>query len=75
MSAPKTYQWSNPGEWLESHVDLLLDRVRVGGRQCRRTAALDLAALARTLGRELDADQIQDLFQDAMEEDGYFRKT
>lgn len=65
-SQTRTYQWNNPGEWLEHHID----RLRDSGSDLVR---LDLASLARTLGRELDSDQIQDLFQDQMEEDGYFR--
>lgn len=59
------YRWRSPGEWLEHHID----RLRDSGSD---HAALDLAALARELGRRLDSDTIQDCFQDEMDDDGYF---
>jgi len=54
------YRWSHPAEWLDHWID-----------EHQEVDALD--HLARELASKLDADQIQDLFQDEMDADGYFR--
>jgi hypothetical protein len=56
------YRWENPHEWL-------LDRIA--------RAAEDgdngwLLAAVRLMASRLDADDVQDLFQTEMDEDGYF---
>lgn len=56
-----TYRWNNPQEWL-------LDRVR-GESPGWVFAAIE------TIIPLLDADFVQDLFQDEMDRDGYFEET
>jgi hypothetical protein len=54
------YRWEHPLDWLT---------VAIGA--CEDIA--DLGYIARRLASKLDGDQIQDLFADEMEADGYFR--
>lgn len=56
---PKQYKWSHPSEWLDDYIDT------IGSLSEMRDLALDVA-------RQLDGDQIEDLFQAEMEADGYF---
>lgn len=51
----------NPHQWLSDYA-----------RECRRQQPIKLLGIIRRLLRVLDADQIQDLFQEEMEKDGYF---
>ena len=52
------YRWSHPLEWLQEWI--------------RDAEEIELRTLARQLAELLDADQIQDLFQSEMSDDGYF---
>jgi hypothetical protein len=54
------YKWANPQAWL-------LDRAETWSREELFAALHDLALC-------LDADSIQDLFQEAMDADGYFQE-
>lgn len=58
------YRWAHPSEWLVER----LHRFAVN----KDVEALHWTALE--LARTLDGDQIQDLFQDEMDADGYFKK-
>ena len=58
MADPK-YRWNCPGE-------RLLDRIEQAGED-------ELLAFARAMAPELDSDTIQDLFQNEMDADGYFK--
>jgi hypothetical protein len=59
MSAPeKKYRWSSPHAWL-------LDRIEEWPEDELRRCARDLALLC-------EADDIQNLFQQEMDDDGYF---
>lgn len=60
--------WSSPQAWLEEQIDNA-----AAGLPTSR-AASNLVDYARTLLGAMDADQIQDLFQSDMEDDGYFVK-
>lgn len=53
-------KWKNPHQWLIEH-----------SRKFRRQPPA-LLGIIRRLARALDADTIQDLFQEEMKEDGYF---
>lgn len=53
-----TYKWDTPYDWLR-------DKIQTGNETALRS-------IANTMLRELDADQIQDLFQEEMGADGYF---
>lgn len=55
------YKWSNPHEWLRDYIR-------------REEDVRRLHALAITLSMKLGADQIQDLFESVMDEDGYFEE-
>ena len=56
------YRWASPAEWLSEKIQgfEVLDFHR-------------LKELALAMLSDLDSDQLQDLFQDDMEEDGYFQ--
>lgn len=53
-------KWKNPHQWLSDYA-----------RKCRRRTPI-LLNIIRRLARGLDADGIQDLFQEEMKKDGYF---
>lgn len=53
--------WDTPNEWLEDHA-----------RQENRRGVLDILTL---IIQDLDPDVIQDLFQEEMDEDGYFEEA
>jgi hypothetical protein len=59
MSRPLEYRWSHPTDWLADLID--------------ESDESELADIAHALASKLDGDQIQDLFADEMEADGYFR--
>lgn len=57
----KKYKFETPFDWLEWHI--------------HQDGVKDVATLQwiiSKMGRVLDSDEIQDLFQDIMEDDGYF---
>jgi hypothetical protein len=59
----KAYKWASPGEWLEDRLN-------------RYAESDDMNAIhhiAQELLTKLDSDQIQDLFQDEMDAEGYFK--
>lgn len=60
--------WKNP--W-ESVHDWLMDKILVTDTGCNYA----LRSIAEQLAKALDADTIQDLFQDEMKDDGYFKET
>lgn len=53
----KKYRWSNPHEWLQEAV---------AKKQINTNDLLTL------INQSVDGDQIQDLFQNDMDKDGYF---
>ncbi len=55
------YRWSHPSEWLDYYLEEPTHEID------------DLIYIARALAQKLDGDQIQDLFQAEMDQDGYFR--
>ena len=55
-----TYRWENVGDWLH-------DRIANADEPWLRQAIRDLATV-------LDYDTIQDIFEDEMDEDGYFEE-
>ncbi|MNC99146.1 hypothetical protein D3C83_173230 [compost metagenome] len=59
------YKWKSAAEWLDEKIDNLRDG---------KFAEQDIAAIARALASKLDGDSIQDLFQDEMDEDGFFKE-
>lgn len=61
-TAQAKYKWDNPSDWLRFHLNTL-----EGERKFD-----ELTKIAWLLVTELDDDAIQDLFQDEMDEDGYF---
>lgn len=62
MPEPR-YRWTHPIEWLNDKITELSQKDDVS----------ELCSVARSLAEALDGDTIQDLFQDEMDEDGYFR--
>jgi hypothetical protein len=52
------YKWKSAGDWLD-------DALKTKGDEWVEQAAFRMA-------QELDSDQIQELFEDAMDNDGYF---
>ena len=58
----KTYKWAHPSEWLNDYITELAQRGDVE----------TLAFTARELAEKLDGDQIQDIYQQVMDCDGYF---
>ncbi len=59
------YKWSHPAEWLNHKID---------DSKEASFAVTELASMCRLLASKLDGDTIQDLFQDEMDEDGYFQE-
>lgn len=60
------YRWiGNPADWLNDRIDSAK-----GGK----FAETDLAIMCRKLASKLSADDLQDLFQDEMDADGYFKE-
>lgn len=55
--------WKSVHDWLDEHIDNAT------------TADQELFSIAKSLARSVDGDTIQDLFQDEMEDDGYFKET
>lgn len=55
------YKWSHPIEWLDHFIDSYAER-----------PVEDVLKLAKDLASKLDGDTIQDLFQQEMDDDGYF---
>ena len=58
------YQWAYPSDWLAAHVDKLAEAKDVP----------QLRALINHLMRQLTEDDIQDIFQEEMDRDGYFNE-
>ena len=58
----EAYKWSHPIEWLEEKIE------------AEELGDLDAQGIARAIAGLLDGDQIQDLFQKDMDDDGYFNK-
>lgn len=56
------YKWANPHEWFLVWIEQETDPVK-------------LRAQLRFVAGRLHSDQIQDLFQSEMEEDGYFEEV
>ena len=56
-----TYKWASAHEWLQHHL------FGIGPAERLREVAMQLA-------NQLDADEIQDLFQNEMDADGYFEQ-
>lgn len=54
------YKWDNPAEWLS-------EKAQSWGEDALRAALNELA-------RHVDFDDIQDIFQDEMDADGYFKE-
>lgn len=57
------YKWGHPSEWLDDYIS------DVASRNDTET----LTQIARELAQQLDGDQIQDLYQEVMDSDGYFK--
>ncbi len=53
-----TSKWDCPHEWL-------LEKIETTGEQ-------ELLSISRKIGMKLSHDDIQELFQDEMDDDGYF---
>ena len=58
-------RWSNPQEWLSDKIGQLADKDEMN----------EIVTIAHSLMNMLDADQIQDGFQQEMTDDGYFTPT
>ena len=56
-------KWNHPQDRLDDYLTSLAEPP---------VSVCNLLGIARTLAGKLDSDQIQDLFQDEMEADGYF---
>jgi hypothetical protein len=58
------YKWDSPGEWLIEKINSfeMLDFYK-------------LREIALIMARELDSDELQDLFQPEMDDDGYFTEV
>jgi|SRR5579872_1047186 len=61
-------EYDSAHDWLEAEVSRLASGV-TGAHSAR------LVEMVRELARELDSDQIQDLYQSDMDDDGYFKET
>ena len=61
-------RWANSYAWALDKICELRDRTLREDRE----AIYQLAAMAMLMAAELDHDQLQDLFQNAMYDDGYF---
>ncbi len=57
-------QWDSPQEWLANKIEDLTDENNI----------LELHKICQHLFNLVDSDQIQELFQQEMDEDGYFKK-
>ena len=56
-----SYKWSHPTDWLKDKI--------------RDTETLpEMRSLAQAIAEKLDGDEVQDIFEDEMSEDGYFNK-
>lgn len=60
------YKWANPYEWLMGRID--------GLDQENLDDVAQLVGIAKLLATDLTGDQIQDAFQSAMSNDGYFEQ-
>jgi hypothetical protein len=58
-----TYRWSSAQEWLEEKLEKLAEAGDIK----------ELAGIANALMYKVEGDDIQDIFQSEMEEDGYFK--
>lgn len=58
----KQYKWANPNDWFRSHINKLEAR-----SDCER-----LAGIIWILLTAIDDEEIQELFQEEMDQDGYF---
>lgn len=68
-------QWESAHQWAECHIQYLMGSVvDEGGIGCDGNALAKLVYMARAFLRKLDADDIQDEYQNEMEEDGFFVK-
>jgi len=56
----KQYKWDSPHDWLGDYID-------------HSQTPEEIRYIACTLASVLDSDQIQDLFQSEMSDDGYFK--
>ena len=56
---PPRYRWDHVHAWFDHYLEADRDRE-------------ELANLCRQLAEKLDSDQLQDLFQGEMDDDGYF---
>ena len=63
-----TYKFATPLDWLEHH----LDRIADGDEAVTSQPVTRLLFEAKQLARLLDSDQIQDEYQNLMDDDGYF---
>jgi len=61
-------RWANPYDWVYDKICELRDR---GDRE----APAQLTSMAILMAAELSHDQLQDLFQNAIDEDGYFKEV
>lgn len=57
-----TYKWDSPREWLDDKIDQLANQNDVNG----------LTQILTDLLPNIDNDTIQNIYQDEMDEDGYF---
>jgi hypothetical protein len=60
----KEVKWTSAQHWLTDYVE----------RACADGRLDEVADIARTLAMVCDPDDIQDNFQDLMEEEGYFKE-
>ena len=63
------YKFDSPHDWFNQHIEAIAaspDAVSIGDQVTR------LAFECKQLARLLDADQLQDEYQNLMSEDGYF---
>lgn len=58
-----TGKWETPADWLDNKIDNLTDDNDI----------LNLQTICKHLLNLADNDQLQDLFQQEMDEDGYFK--
>lgn len=59
----KEYKWAYPSDWLQEKMEDAF----------RSDNAVELKSLLNTCMAKMDEDDIQDLFQVEMDEDGYFK--
>lgn len=68
------YKWVNSQEWLvQTREKMAAEATSDGTHSAMQEAIVNLLDDLRTLVQRLDADDIQDDYQDEMSNDGYFR--